>query len=327
MLPPCSGSMPKIVTSVAAGALLCQAGSRIVRIICTISSSSTNSAPPAHPMLSRLTVRLNIRPRLRRPSRRLGDRPAPQSPGPDVSSTVPDLYNWIPTRKVPDLPTDVQLSAHAHMVYARANGIRSAVQIAWITGYKPKVILEILEGLVALELIDPPPPPSSPAGNNSQLPTDLTEPLLPGYNPHPTHRALWYREFAVLPVPRRIAAIATASDELLTALAYDPDPKVIQALLQSPRVGPAHARIVALVHSSSAGLDALYNRVDFLTDADVLRALLKNGAVSEAGLLRALGSKGLHALHSLVNSAEVHSRSRPTLLSLLARAFHRATAE
>jgi hypothetical protein len=144
---------------------------------------------------------------------------------------------------------------------------------------------------------------------------------------HVTHRALWHNSFSALDVDARVGAVPAASEDELLALAYDPDPRVVRALLEHPRVGLAHARLVAAHHHTSAGLDAVVSRSDFAADSQVLRALLRNPELTEGQLQGVVGGKALLATYRLAADRDVHERSRSRLRGLLLRAYARATSE
>lgn len=266
---------------------------------------------------------------------------------------------WRP-RRASSLDLDLPLSAEAGFVLAQLDGRTDLDTLSDVTGFTRDELDGILEGLLACGAVEPesgpaPSPPARaperpPARSAPELPQALDEPPdagprfeepeahldehevshSPSSHPgdhHVTHRALWHNTFSALDVDARVGAVSTASEDELLALAYDPDPRVVRALLEHPRVGLAHARLVAAHHHTGAGLDAVVSRADFAADTQVLRALLKNPELSEGQLQRIAGSKPLVATYRLAADRDVHERSRARLRSLLLRAFARATSE
>lgn len=269
---------------------------------------------------------------------------------------------WRP-RRAPSLDLELPLSAEAGFVLAQLDGATDLDTLADVTGFSRDELDGILEGLLALGVVedDAPVPASAPAPARRETPPrgretppearaaevraaradaprhgtegppdeDLDEPApsAPSADPAKTHYALWHTVFSSRTVDERVAAVGFASDDERLALAYDPDAHVVRALLADPRAGLAHARLVAAHHGTSAGLDAVVTRAAFASDGQVLRALLRNPMLTVAQLDRVASSKPLPVLHRLAADREVHEHSRPRLRALLVQAFHRAPPE
>lgn len=252
---------------------------------------------------------------------------------------------WRPRRKS-DVDRNLPLSVEAGFVLAQLDGVTDLDLLADVTGLPRERLDAILEGLVACGAVEPEAqvqgrgvraPVAAPSEQPEPSRDEEVEVAGQASEPPPepsnadagkgSYRALFQAQFAGLPVDMRVAEVARAADDELLSFAYDPDPRVIHALFDHPRAGLAHARLVAAHHPTSVGLDAVVSRTAFVSDGQVLRAVLKNPALSEAALSRLVGGKPLHTLFRLAADREVHERSRPGLRALLMRAYTRATPE
>ncbi len=104
-----------------------------------------------------------------------------------------------------------------------------------------------------------------------------------------THRQLFELHLHARPQDERVAQAKVAVEPDLSAWCFDPTAEVIRAVLENPRVGGIHARLIAAHHRTSAGLEALGARPAFTQDGGVRRALLQNPLLPP-GLYRRLWS-------------------------------------
>jgi len=104
-----------------------------------------------------------------------------------------------------------------------------------------------------------------------------------------THRQLFEQHLHARPQEERVAQAKVAVEPDLSAWCFDPTAEVIRAVLENPRVGGIHARLIAAHHRTSAGLEALGGRPAFTQDGGVRRALLQNPLLPP-GLYRRLWS-------------------------------------
>ena len=107
----------------------------------------------------------------------------------------------------------------------------------------------------------------------------------------------------------------------LYALCFDPDPKVIQAVLQNARVGLAHARFIATWHSTSAGLEYIGTRNEFFRDSGVQRRLLRNTHLSESFLKRIIQPKRLGEIFKACMDKDVPQLTRTRSRGILRQKF------
>src|SRR5258708_1922029 len=71
-----------------------------------------------------------------------------------------------------------------------------------------------------------------------------------------TDRQLFEAKLHSLSEDARAALASTAGEPELSALCFDPTPRVVRAVLENPRAGLPHARLIAAHHGNAAGLEA-----------------------------------------------------------------------
>ncbi|MGQ0506184.1 MAG: hypothetical protein ACT4TC_12795 [Myxococcaceae bacterium] len=142
-----------------------------------------------------------------------------------------------------------------------------------------------------------------------------------------THRALFEGALHALPGEERALRALKASEPELSALCYDPLPGVVHALLDNPRFGPVHARLVARHHGTAAGLEALGAKAAFTADIGVRRALVRNPQLP-AGLFRRLySSRRLLEQFQLTVSRDLPEQTRRTSREVMRARFANTVAE
>lgn len=138
--------------------------------------------------------------------------------------------------------------------------------------------------------------------------------------PH-TYRQIYEAKFRGLEPGARASAALSAIGADLYALCFDPDPKVIQAVLQNARVGLAHARFIATWHSTSAGLEYIGTRNEFFRDSGVQRRLLRNTHLSESFLKRIIQPKRLGEIFKACMDKDVPQLTRTRSRGILRQKF------
>jgi hypothetical protein len=142
------------------------------------------------------------------------------------------------------------------------------------------------------------------------------------------YRKIYETELHPLPVDERIRIARLATEApTLKALCFDPDPTVIHALLENHRVGLEHARLIAFHHRSSAGLEKLVARAEFMNDAQVQRRLLRNVQLPETILKRILKPKRMLDVFKTSLDRDVPDRLRGSARTLLRGKFATAQPE
>lgn len=136
-------------------------------------------------------------------------------------------------------------------------------------------------------------------------------------------------ETVLHPLPReaRVERARTVTGDVLHALCLDPEPGVIQAVLENPMANVTHARLVAEHHRNPVGLDVLGRRVELARDAHVRRFLLRNNQASERLLARMLAPLTLPQVFRANMGHDLTERARKTARRELRQKFERSTAE
>jgi hypothetical protein len=130
-----------------------------------------------------------------------------------------------------------------------------------------------------------------------------------------------------LPEDARGALASTAGEPELSALCFDPVPSVVRAVMENPRAGLAHARVIAAHHGNAVGLDALAEKAAMLQDAEVQRLLLRNPQTSAPLLQRLLSRRRLADVYNATQSRELPERNRTSAMQVLRRRFSEVSAE
>ncbi len=214
---------------------------------------------------------------------------------------------------------------------SRIDGNTSIAELAMLTQQTPEAVSALVDRLVGEGALLPRPagePESEPepaAEAEAEVPP--AEEAEADTDVAGTHLKRYATQFKELSLDDRIhhAGIADLAD--LSALAYDPLPQVIQALLENPRCGFAQARLIAAHHQNTAGLEYLFKRGDLIRDAHVQRLLLRNAQLNEGQLRRLLQTRRLLELFKLSVGRESSSQARAGIVKLLRAKFPNASAE
>jgi hypothetical protein len=165
---------------------------------------------------------------------------------------------------------------------------------------------------------------SLPPGSHSSLPPRRSHP--PAVD-EVNYRRVYETRFRSLDVGERADAAPHVHGSELFALALDPAPEVIAALLDNAHFGLDHARVIALHHKSPAGLEILARRAQLLRDAHVQRRLLQNLQTPETVLDRVLRLKRLLDIYRLSLDRDLPERNRSRVRSRLRPRFSTAEPE
>ncbi len=140
-------------------------------------------------------------------------------------------------------------------------------------------------------------------------------------------RRIFEQDFHPLATEDRFRLAREARGESLRALCFDPAFKVVAAVLDNPRAGLEHARLIAEHHRTGIGLDALGKRAPFLRDQQVQRCLFRNPQTSERLLRRILQAKRMGEVYRLCSGHDATERARRTTRKELRNKFRSGTAE
>lgn len=187
----------------------------------------------------------------------------------------------------------------------------------------------MLEALVALGAVVPEAPPAAPPEAASPAPEEeAEEESTPQAAARAaTHRALFEQQLHGQPVDARVALAQLASEPELSAFCFDPTADVIRAVLDNPRVGPVHARLIAAHHRTSAGLEALGGRTAFTHDGGVRRALLQNPLLPAALYRRLWSPRRLLEQYLVATSRDSPEQIRAMARDLLRASFNQRAGE
>lgn len=145
--------------------------------------------------------------------------------------------------------------------------------------------------------------------------------------PEATHRQLYETRLHPLPEDARAGLAATADEPDLSAFCFDPVPRVVRAVMDNPKAGLPHARLIAAHHGNAAGLDALGERAALAADTEVQRLLLRNPQTSAPLLQRILARRRLTDVYNATHSHELPERNRTGAMQVLRRRFTEVSAE
>jgi hypothetical protein len=142
-----------------------------------------------------------------------------------------------------------------------------------------------------------------------------------------THRQLFEQRLHNQALDLRVALAREAQEPELNAWCFDPTAEVIRALLENPRMGLQQARLLAVHHRTSAGLEALGARPAFTQDGGVRRGLLQNPLLPPALYRRLWSPKRLQEQFLVVISRETPEQVRSMAREQLRLSFSQRQGE
>ncbi|WP_257304555.1 hypothetical protein [Geothrix campi] len=242
-------------------------------------------------------------------------------------------------RPLPRVDTDARalpLDPRQGYLLSRLDGTLDLPTLAALTGLDEGELVGMLRELVAMGAVaaeEPavpvvPPPATEPGAEESEPEGEALEEDAPlAAARAATHRQLFEHQLHARPVDERVARARTAVEPELSAWCFDPMAEVIRAVLENPRVGPLHARLIAAHHRTAAGLEALGGRTGFTNDLGVRRALLQNPLLP-TGLYRRLWSpRRLLEQYLVAISRDAPEQVRAMARDLLRASFTQRTGE
>ena len=123
-------------------------------------------------------------------------------------------------------------------------------------------------------------------------------------------RRLFEERLSQFPADSRTRLAGQLGDPELQALCFDPLPNVARALVENPRFGLVHARLLAAHHPHPTGLSALTKKEAFLRDAEVQRMLLRNVQTPPVLLQRIFHQRRLIDLFNLSIGREMPEKNK-----------------
>jgi hypothetical protein len=124
------------------------------------------------------------------------------------------------------------------------------------------------------------------------------------------YRQVYQTKYAILTADARLAAARTASGSDLYALCFDPDPKIVSAIMENHHTGLDHIRLLAAHHRTATGLEMISRRQDFLRDLLVERRLLRNPMIGDVVLERVMGPKRILPTYKVAIDRDIPELSR-----------------
>ncbi len=141
------------------------------------------------------------------------------------------------------------------------------------------------------------------------------------------YRALFEQRWRPMPADHRAAAAKTSTGTDLFALCFDPDARVIIALLENATVGLDHVRLIALHHRTSTGLEMLARRHDWIRDGLVERRLLRNPMIGEIVLGRVMGPKRVFPTYKIAIDRDIPELTRVKCRGMIRQKWATAPSE
>jgi len=141
------------------------------------------------------------------------------------------------------------------------------------------------------------------------------------------YRKIFETRLHPLAEDERKARARGSEDPELSAFCFDPVPAVIKSVLENPRTGLAHARLIVRHHHNPVGLEAVCARAAFAADGGVRRWLVRNPQLP-SGLFRRLWSgRRLMELHKTTIDRDIPEGTRRSARELLRQRFTTGPAE
>lgn len=258
------------------------------------------------------------------------------------------MKDWIPKLNLAVDLKRLTLSAEEGFVLSRLDGHTSASHLPSLTGLPPERLQGILTRLVEQGALLPgPPAPSAPPAPElptlEALPEEQVDPETAATDSPEeessepeedepeealgNYRQLFETRLHPLTEDERKARAQGAEDPELSAFCFDPVPGVIKAVMENPRTGLAHARLIVRHHRNPVGLEAVCAKAAFAADGGVRRWLVRNPQLP-MGLFRRLWSgRRLMELHKLSMDRDIPEGTRRTGRELLRQRFSTGPAE
>ncbi|MFW5878230.1 MAG: hypothetical protein ACOCVR_00290 [Myxococcota bacterium] len=142
-----------------------------------------------------------------------------------------------------------------------------------------------------------------------------------------THRRLYMESFKQMAVDGRVARAGEELADGLAALCFDPDPRVIRAVLDNAQAGTVHARLIAAHHRTGTGLTHLGARAALVRDRQTQRLLFRNPQLPDSLFEKLMHPKRMSDAYRLAISREVTERVKSSARRSFRKKFASGTAE
>jgi len=141
------------------------------------------------------------------------------------------------------------------------------------------------------------------------------------------YRKLYMETLADLEVDARVHKAQTESGDVLMALCFDAQARVVIAVVENVSSGLDHARLIATHHRTATGLSALSKNQAFTRDTQTQRALLKNPMLPDTLFKSIMGPKRMAETYRLSLSRELTERTKTAARNLFRKKFTEGTPE
>lgn len=141
------------------------------------------------------------------------------------------------------------------------------------------------------------------------------------------YREVYMAKFAQMPADARIHYAHTVSGADLFALCFDPDPKIIAAILENHTAGLDHARMIAAHHRTGTGLEIVSRRQEYVRDSLVERRLLRNPMSGDFVIQRIMAGKRILVVYKIAIDREIPERTRVKSRMYLRKSWQMAAPE
>jgi hypothetical protein len=141
------------------------------------------------------------------------------------------------------------------------------------------------------------------------------------------YRRLYAEQLADKQVDDRVHLAQTESGDVLMALCFDAQARVVIAVVENVNSGLDHARLIATHHRTGTGLSALAKNQAFLRDTQTQRALLKNPQLPDTLFKLIMAPKRMADTYRLSLSRELTERTKTAARNLFRKKFTEGTAE
>jgi hypothetical protein len=240
---------------------------------------------------------------------------------------------WRPSPRAGVDPLALPLDPRQGYLLSRLDGTLDVPTLAALLNVGEEELAGMLRELVALGAVAPA-AATVPVSSEPPPAVRVAEPEADGEEDTPatraraaTHRQLFEQHLHHRAPDERVAQAGMAVEPDLSAWCFDPSAEVIRAVLENPRAGLLHARLIAAHHRTSAGLEALGARPALTNDGGVRRALLQNPLLP-LGLYRRLWSpRRLLEQYLVASSRESPEQIRAMARELLRASFNQRTGE
>lgn len=119
----------------------------------------------------------------------------------------------------------------------------------------------------------------------------------------------------------RIAKAVQGNEVDLMNLCSDPSPVVIRRVIDNPRFGLVHARLIAEHHHTAAGLEMLAAKGGAMGDEAVKGKLLRNHQTPAGILVRMFRSMQIENVFTLLNGNDMAEKARAAALAVFRESF------